>query len=253
MNEQSNFSKKLDGNTGDVATGTSDISADAKFEDGVAENTKTNMAEVVANFLRQSPNFLVEHHDLLLDIEVLLSAPGAVSLTQIQSKQYREKIKQLKTQLESLVGNARKNELIYKVYAQLNIDIAQTDTFDSLMLVLSKRLVAELGLEKLQLVLLNSKINPANVSLSEIQQHSIFDKKLAKRNFYLGRLGKLEREALFPDAKAESVAIIKLGEDKAFGLLAIASKDPLHFNPEMDTMLIDFLRKSLNLHIPKLG
>lgn len=249
MNDQSNVSKKLDGNTDNVA----DAGADSKAAASLEKNAKTNMAEDVANFLRQSPKFLVEHRDLLLDIEVLLSEPGVVSLTQIQSTQYREKIKQLKTQLESLVGNARKNELIYKVYAQLNIDIAQTNTFDGLMQALSKGLLAELGLEKLQLVLLNSEINPVNVSLSEIQQHSIFDKKLAKSDFYLGRLGKLEREALFPDAKAESVAIIKLGEDKAFGLLAIASQDPLHFNPEMDTMLIDFLRKSLNLHIPKLG
>jgi uncharacterized protein YigA (DUF484 family) len=239
MNEHANASTTLK----DIDTTESQSTADLK----------STMSEDVANYLREHPQFLVENRELLLDIQVLLSTAGVVSLTQIQSEQYREKIKQLKTQLESLVGNARKNEDIYKAYAQLNIDVAQTTDFESLMQALSKGLVKVLGLEKLQLVLLNSELMPSNIVLSEIQQHSIFDKKLAKTNFYLGRLGKLEREALFPDARAESVALVKLGENKAFGLLAIASKDPLHFTPEMDTMLIDFLRINLNLHIPKLG
>jgi uncharacterized protein YigA (DUF484 family) len=239
MNEHANASTTLK----DIDTTESQSTADLK----------STMSEDVANYLREHPQFLVENRELLLDIQVLLSTAGVVSLTQIQSEQYREKIKQLKTQLESLVGNARKNEDIYKAYAQLNIDVAQTTDFESLMQALSKGLVKVLGLEKLQLVLLNSELMPSNIVLSEIQQHSIFDKKLAKTNFYLGRLGKLEREALFPDAQAESVALVKLGENKAFGLLAIASKDPLHFTPEMDTMLIDFLRINLNLHIPKLG
>lgn len=209
-------------------------------------------ADDVAEYLRQNPAFLIEQSDLLLDIQVVLGESGVVSLTQIQSEQYREKIKQLKSQLESLVTNARNNEHIYKTYAQLNIDIAQTSSMQELVELLASRFVSELGAQAVQLVLLDENTNPSNIVLSEIQQHSIFDKKLAQKDFYLGRLGKLEREALFPGVQAESVAIIKLGGNKPFGLLAVSSKDPLHFTPEMDLMLIDFLRKSLDYHIAKI-
>jgi uncharacterized protein YigA (DUF484 family) len=103
--------------------------------------------------------------------------------------------------------------------------------------------------------------------LSEIQQRSLFDKKLARQPFYFGRVGSIEKEALFPKAKAESVALVLLSDvdplqstssqnaqskPKSIGLLAIASKDPLHFEPEMDTVLVDYLRKNLNFHLSRL-
>ena len=229
MNEQSNTSEKMHH----------------------MESSKITNDDVAA-YLRKNPAFLIENRELLFDIQVVLSQQGVVSLTQIQSEQYRDKIEVLKSQLDSLVSHARKNEEIYKAYAELNIDIAQTSTVEALNQTLEARLVHDLGLEKVQLILLNHKDTTSNIELSEIQQHSIFDKKLSKTNFYLGRLGKLERQAIFPDAQAESVAMIKLGEQKPFGVLAIASKDPLHFTPEMDTMLIEFLRKNLNFHILKL-
>ena len=240
MNEQSNASEKLDEALISKLSG-----------------------EDVASFLRNRPDFLVKNRELLIDIQVLLSEKGVVSLTQIQSEQYREKIKHLKSQLDKLVSHARKNEEIYKAYAQLNINIAQTTTFDELIDSLNYGLIKQLGLEKLQLIIIDTSVlfsgDPStspgvgtDISLSEIQQHSIFDKKLAKTPFYLGRLGKLERQALFPEAQAESVALIKLEQQKVYGLLAVASKDPMHFSPEMDTMLLEFLRQNLSLHIPKL-
>ena len=82
MNEHANASTTLK----DIDTTESQSTADLK----------STMSEDVANYLREHPQFLVENRELLLDIQVLLSTAGVVSLTQIQSEQYREKIKQLK-------------------------------------------------------------------------------------------------------------------------------------------------------------
>lgn len=212
----------------------------------------TISAEQVAEYLGENPYFLIENPDLLLDIQVSLQENGVVSLTQIQIEQYREKIKQLKVQLEHLVDNARSNELIYNTYAKLNIEISKVNSLDKLISVLQEHLLDVLGLEDLNLVLLDndtSKNTPP--LLSEIQHHALFEKKLSKTPFYLGRLGKIEKETLFPNASANSVALIRIGEEKTLGLLAISSHKATHFGPSMDTMLLEFLRMSLNYHVER--
>ena len=223
-----------------------------------SEMTKTDIEQpqadesgFVAQYLRDNPSFLIEQPDLLLELELILKEAGAVSLTQIQTQQYRERIQQQQSKLDNLLVNARKNEAIYKAYADLNMHVAHCRDIESLLGELNKVLIDELAFEELKLVLFKHP-NASNVELSEIQHRSIFDKKLAKTDFYFGRLGKAEREALFPDAKAESVAMIKLGDEETLGLLAVASTNPLHFTPDMDTMLIDLVRKNLNLLIPTL-
>lgn len=217
----------------------------------------------VANYLLENPSFLLENPELLVEIQVQLQEKGAVSLTQIQASQAREKIKQLKSQLEGLVTNARQNEIIYKTYADLNLDIARANSMSDIDTSLKQHLVDGLGLESAHVVLLNNSGESAH-QLSEIQQRSIFDKKLARQPFYFGRIGKIEKEALFPNSEAASVALVLLSHTentnnkaakpkaKPAGLIAIASNEPLHFQPDMDTVLVDYLRKNLNFHISRL-
>ena len=215
----------------------------------------------VANYLLENPSFLLENPELLIEIQVQLQEKGAVSLTQIQASQAREKIKQLKSQLEDLVTNARQNEIIYKTYADLNLDLARANSMSDIDASLKKHLVDGLGLETAHVVLLENGSESTH-QLSEIQQRSIFDKKLARQPFYFGRIGKIEKEALFPESEAASVALVLLSQTdnsknktlkpKPIGLIAIASNEPLHFQPDMDTVLVDYLRKNLNFHISRL-
>lgn len=215
--------------------------------------------ELVAKYLLANPSFLTDNPDLLIQIQVQLQQNGVVSLTQLQSSQSREKIQQLKSQLEQIIGNARQNEFIYNTYAQLNLALAKARSYAELQSCLSTHLVGTLGLEAAQLVLLEGSDEQSS-AMSEIQQRSIFDKKLARGHFYFGRVGSIEKSALFPSATAESVALVLVNdvEDSDTqkpsnkGLLAIASKDPLHFQPEMDTVLLNYLRQNLNVHINRL-
>jgi len=224
--------------------------ADAQLTEDEPAASPLN-AESVAQYLSDNPSFLIENPDLLLEMQVALQNNGVVSLTQIQIEQYREKIKQLKNQLDQLIHNAVSNERIYTNYAKLNIEIARVNTVDKLILKLQEYLIDGLGLEDINLLLLKPK-EGQEALLSEIQHHALFEKKLSKTPFYLGRLGKIEKETLFPNASANSVALIRIGDDETLGLLAIASSKATHFGPNMDTMLLDFLRLSLNFHVQRL-
>jgi len=209
----------------------------------------------VSEYLLNNPSFLIDNADLLIQLQVNLQENGVVSLTEIQASQSREKIKQLKNQLESLVETARRNEFIYTTYAELNLSLAKAKSLVGVAEALKMHLVDDLGLETANLIMLDdTELGPAH-EFSEIQQRSIFDKKLAQKPYYFGRVGKVEKEALFPQAKAESVALILLTQEqkKTCGLLAIASDNPQHFQPNMDTVLLDFLRKNLNYHLSRLS
>ena len=54
----------------------------------------------VSQYWLEHPSFLIDNPDLLVQIQVQNQENGVVSLTQIQAGQSREKIKQLKAQLE---------------------------------------------------------------------------------------------------------------------------------------------------------
>lgn len=211
--------------------------------------------DTVAKYLLEHPSFLIENPDLLLQLQVQIQDNGVVSLTQLQTEHSREKIKQLKSQLEQLIDNARRNELIYKTYAELNLDLARASSIEEIKTCIQYHLVESLGLETAQLMLMAS--SKEETKLSEIQHRSIFDKKLANTYFYFGRVGKVEKTALFPNANAESVALIKLSAQvnshEAIGLLAIASDNPTHFQPGVNVDLVELLRKNLNFHLHRLS
>lgn len=209
----------------------------------------------VADYLLANPSFLIENPDLLLQLQLTLKENGVVSLTEIQSSQYREKIKQLKHQLDGLLDTARHNELIYTTYAQLNLDMAKASSLTELTTKIEHHFVESLDLESTRLLLLEDSELGKACEFSEIQHHSLFDKKLAKQPYYFGRIGKLEKDAIFPNAQAGSVALVLVREElteKLLGLLAVSSKNESHFHPEMDTVLVEFLRNNLNFHVSRL-
>jgi uncharacterized protein YigA (DUF484 family) len=45
---------------------------------------------------------------------------------------------------------------------------------------------------------------------------------------------------------------VLLGDKRDLGILAIGSADPIHFDPDMDTLLIKQLQEFLNVSMPGL-
>lgn len=207
---------------------------------------------IVAEYLTAHPDFFLNYPDVLSELHVHHQNRGVVSLTQLQSEQYREKIKSLKRQLDKLIANATRNEAIYSAYAKLNLAIVQCEDFSQLEKVLHAALCDTLGLSHVHLYPFSSDKIPSNLQLPEIQQRSLIEKKLNRCEYYFGRLGQNEKQLLFPDEQAESVALISIGDDKPIALLAISSSNALHFTPDMDTSLLSYLRDVLSFHLPKL-
>lgn len=204
-------------------------------------------AEQVASYLLENPDFFTQFPQLIEKINIPHAHKGSVSLVELQSEQLRKKVRSLSHKLNQLITIAKQNEAIYRVYADLNLRILKATNLDDLKFILE-----EVIQENLKLASVSLKPFKGAHALPEIQQRLFIEKRFKRHKFFFGRLSDHERKLLFADQDANSVALLLIGDLGELGILAIGSKDPGHFNPEMDTLLITQLQQFLGIMLPKM-
>jgi uncharacterized protein YigA (DUF484 family) len=204
-------------------------------------------AEQVAAYLLENPDFFTQFPQVIEQISIPHSHKGSVSLVELQSEQLRKKVRSLSHKLNQLISIAKQNEAIYRVYADLNLRILKSTNLDDLTFILEEAIQ-----ENLQLASVTLKPFKGAHALPEIQRRLFIEKRFKRHKFFFGRLSDHERKLLFADQEANSVALLLIGDLGELGILAIGSKDPGHFNPEMDTLLITQLQQFLGILLPKM-
>jgi uncharacterized protein YigA (DUF484 family) len=204
-------------------------------------------AEQVAAYLLENPEFFTQFPQIIEQISIPHTHKGSVSLVELQSEQLRKKVKSLSHKLNQLISIAKQNETIYRVYANLNLRILKSTDFDDLIFILE-----EVIQENLKLASVTLKPFKGVHALPEIQQRLLIEKRFKTHKFFFGRLSDHERKLLFADQEANSVALLLIGDLGEYGILAIGSRDPGHFNPDMDTLLITQLQQFLGVLLPKM-
>lgn len=201
----------------------------------------------VRAFLLQNPEFFAEHPDLLEKIKLPHEHKGSVSLVEIQSDQLRQKVRQLNFKLNQLVTIAKQNEKIYRVYTDLNVQLLRCESVAEVQFTLEDILQ-----ERLQLSSAVIKSFKGPHAIPELQQRLFTEKRFKNTNFFFGRLSQHERQLLFGESPAESVALMLLGDNRELGILGISSSDASHFTPDMDTLLLQQLQQVLNIILPEM-
>jgi uncharacterized protein YigA (DUF484 family) len=204
-------------------------------------------AEQVAAYLLENPEFFNQFPQIIEQMSIPHAHKGSVSLVELQSEQLRKKVRSLSHKLNQLISIAKQNEAIYRVYADLNLRILKSTNFDDLTFILE-----EVIQENLQLASVTLKPFKGAHALPEIQQRLFIEKRFKRDQFFFGRLSDHERKLLFADQEANSAALLLIGDSGELGILAIGSKDPGHFNPDMDTLLITQLQQFLGILLPKM-
>ena len=211
------------------------------------ESKNLTRAEQIAAYLIENPEFFTQFPHVIEKIRIPHTHKGSVSLVELQSEQLRKKVRSLTHKLTQLISIAKQNEAIYRIYADLNIRILKCSNLDDLTFILE-----EVIQENLQLASVTLKPFKGAHALPEIQQRLFIEKRFKKHKFFFGRLSDHERKLLFGDQDANSVALLLIGDLGGLGILAIGSKDPGHFNPDMDILLITQLQQFLGILLPKL-
>ncbi|WP_137165502.1 DUF484 family protein [Salinimonas lutimaris] len=204
-------------------------------------------ASEVYTFLLDNPEFFVDNPELLERLVIPHERKGSVSLVELQSEQLRKKLRQQNYKLNQLIGVAKQNEKIYRVYTDLNVELLRCKSVADIQLKLEEVLQ-----EELQLASVTLKLFKGPMALPELQRRLFVEKRFKTASFFFGRLSLHERQLLFGNAVAESAALILLGDNQELGILAVGSQDASHFTPDMDTLLLRQLQQVLNITIPDL-
>jgi uncharacterized protein YigA (DUF484 family) len=204
-------------------------------------------AEQVATYLLENSDFFTRFPQIIEQISIPHVHKGSVSLVELQSEQLRKKVRSLSHKLNQLITIAKQNEAIYRVYADLSLRIIKSTNLDDLTFILE-----DVIQDHLQLASVTLKPFKGAHALPEIQQRLFIEKRFKKQKFFFGRISDHERKLLFADQVANSVALLLIGDLGELGILAIGSKDPGHFYPDMDTLLITQLQQFLGVLLPKM-
>jgi len=204
-------------------------------------------AEDVRVFLLENPEFFAQNPDLLEKIAIPHAQKGSVSLVEIQSEQLRKKVRQLNYKLTQLVSIAKQNEKIYRVYTDLNVQLLRCTSVAEVQFTLEDVLQ-----ERLQLSSAVIKSFKGPHAIPELQRRLFTEKRFKNSNFFFGRLSQHERQLLFGENSAESVALLLLGDNNDLGILGISSNHADHFTPDMDTLLLQQLQQVLNIILPEM-
>ncbi|MFC3095309.1 DUF484 family protein [Alteromonas sediminis] len=199
-------------------------------------------SEVVREYLLQHPGFFVDNADLFEKISVPHSTKGSVSLVELQGEQLRKKIRHLSQKLNQLIAVAKQNEKIYRVYVSLNLKLMKCKSVSDVQATLEEVMLEHLHLASVKLLPFKGAM-----ALPELQQRLFIEKRFKSSPFFFGRLSQHERQLVFKDEVAESVALVLIGDETLLGMLAAGSADAGHFGPNMDTLLLRQLQQMLTI------
>ncbi|MEA2093562.1 MAG: DUF484 family protein [Pseudomonadota bacterium] len=210
--------------------------------------------KMVADYLRDNPDFFQNNTSLLATIQIPHSCGNAVSLVEHQVRTLRDQNRQLKRKLMDLVHVARDNNRLNERMHQLTLGLINTNTLAALLDTLREHLQGEFKADTVIIRLAGlteaqareCDVDPFQATAPELKHFAAFYKTGRPQ---CGRFKPEQLAYLFGDQApaVASVALIPLGKKGAYGLLAIGSQEANHFHPGMGTLFLTHLGEMLDL------
>lgn len=205
----------------------------------------------IADYLQKNIDFFERHATLLTKLKLPHSRGNAtVSLVERQVSALREKNQALESRLRELIDVARSNDALAAKIHRLACRLVRASSAATLLDSMETSLREDFGASEWLLLLapihatgfsgIDSRhlrmIDPAAAELK------MFDTLFESARPRCGQIRDSQRDFLFGAGTVEigSAALVPLGREVGFGLLAIGSPDEQRFHPAMST---DFLAR----------
>ena len=217
---------------------------------------RTSLKDVVASYLKKYPDFLVENPELLETLEIHHSSGAAVSLIEKQVEQLRAANDDLNQQLSYLIRVATENEQLMSRLHRLTLELMAIDSRSEFFTHLGGALLNDFNTDILQICLFDPELaedageDVLSIASDDPRIESFKD-LLDKGDTFCGRLGEQRMDFLF-GSKArwvQSMALMPLGENGKYGLMAIGSSDQNRFFPGMGTLFLDLLTDVISTNL----
>lgn len=208
---------------------------------------RSDLEDVVADYLRKHPEFLNRHPDLLEQLELEHGSGSAVSLIERQVESLRASNEELRSRLNRLVQVAAENETLMSRLHRLTLELVPVVDPAAFFERLAQSLHDDFGIDELGLCLFDPEASDLGSNVRAIARDDNaldpFRNVLDRGEALCGRLSVSKLEFLF-GANGEGVrstALVPLGEQARDGLMALGSADPDRFFPGMGTLFLGLL------------
>ncbi|WP_371187940.1 DUF484 family protein [Thalassotalea maritima] len=199
--------------------------------------------ELVVTYLQDNPDFFLRNPQLVSSIKFADTQRGVISLVERQQQVQRQKIHLLEEEITQLLSVANVNERLFAIYNDLYLQLIASQNLTEFFDCLAQTTTQLLNLSAVKLYLVEKPLAIEHPVLVNDNCQDLLSKRLADSDYYFGRIQQQERQQVFADVAVGSVVMIKLSEaDKTRGFIAFSSVDADHFNPAMDTLLLNQFR-----------
>lgn len=213
-----------------------------------ASSTASLDAEAVATFLREQPEFFNQHSALLLELEIPHPSGEAVSLFERQLTVLREENRQLKTNIHTMIENARTNEALIKRIHGLVLQLMEATGPHAIFSTLREQLKEHFNADRVAVLVFATPSfvevdGPTEFIGRGEEREAIFKQLLANDNAVCGLTDSVVRQTLWPDEPsfAGSNALLPLKAGTWQGVIAIQSDDDERFTAEMGTEFLSYI------------
>jgi hypothetical protein len=210
--------------------------------------------EQVIAYLRDHPDFFQSHAQLLGELRLPHESGNAISLVERQVAILRERNNAMRRRMTELMQTARINDELFSKTRTLTLELLNVGSWQELNEVLATYVITDFHAD---FVCCHLTVVP--VSFDHLHRH---DDVLPHERFVRGAypvcttLRPEELAILFPNSTHEregSAVLAPLGLEKARGCLAIGSRDPQAFTPDMDTLFVTYIAEVLSRVIGRLA
>lgn len=208
--------------------------------------------EDVISYLRLDPNFFQRHAGLLSELNLPHESGAAVSLVERQVAILRERNMQMRRRMNDLVQAATDNESLFQKIRALTLALLQVDGWHALNEILATHVLADFHAD-----FVCCHIGDFGIRLDHLQSHpgALPNERHMGKDPVCATLRAEELSALFPAQRHEqegSAVLASLSLPDPGGCLALGSRDPGYFRPDMDTLFVAYVAEVLTRVVDRL-
>ncbi|MBB1518362.1 DUF484 family protein [Aquipseudomonas guryensis] len=211
-------------------------------------------AEAVAAYLRQHPEFFIDHDELIPELRIPHQRGDTVSLVERQVKLLRERNIEMRHRLSQLMDVARDNDRLFDKTRRLILALLDASSLEEVISASEDSLRHEFQVPFVSLILFSETPLGVGRAVTSAEAHQAIGSLLAGGKTTCGVLRPNELEFLFGAdefAQVGSAAVVSLSHQGLHGVLAIGSPDPQHYKSSLGTLFLGYVAEVLARVLPR--
>lgn len=206
----------------------------------------------VAAYLRQHPEFFIDHDDLIPELRIPHQRGTAISLVERQVNLLRERNIEMRHRLAELMDVARENDRLFEHTRRLVLDLLDAGSLEEVVSAVEDSLRHEFKVPYSTLIIFSDDKLPVGRSLPRATVESSIGGLLGDK-VICGTMRPHELEFLFAGnaRHIQSAAMSTLKYKDIHGVLAVGSDDAQRYKSSMDTLFLSYISEVLARVLPR--